>query len=70
MAPANNYGGGGALAVSGAAATNALGETNGLFDTLMRFPMTNVVSSEAVGNWLITGVRLILNEMALPDRGP
>src|SRR5215831_9999949 len=43
-APASNYGGGGALSVSGAAAVNGLGQQNGLFDTLMRFPMSNVVS--------------------------
>lgn len=69
-APASNYGGGGALSVSGAAAVNGLGQQNGLFDTLMRFPMSNVVSGldEALGeDWIVTGVRLVVTEMAMPD---
>src|SRR5262249_31782739 len=70
-APASNYGRGGALSVSGPAATNGSGSQNGRFDTLVRFPMMNVVASfdEEFGiqNWVVTKVRLILNETAAPD---
>src|SRR5215831_1989980 len=45
LAPTNNYGAGGALSVSGAAAVNSLGEQNGLFDSLMRFSTSNAVAS-------------------------
>jgi hypothetical protein len=42
----------------------------GLFDSLMAFPLTNMVTSfdEAFGeqNWVITKARLILNESAAP----
>jgi len=42
----------------------------GLFDSMMAFPLTNMVTSfdEAFGeqNWVITKVRLILNESAAP----
>lgn len=71
QAPSNNYGGAGALSVSGSAAVNDLGQQNGLFDSLMRFPLTNVVSSLdsalGPGEWVVTRVRLILNENAMPD---
>src|SRR5689334_10161192 len=43
-APTNNYGAGGALSVSGSAALNGSGFQNGLLDSLIRFPMTNVVA--------------------------
>lgn len=71
MAPTGNFGGGGALSVSGSAAVNGLGQQNGLFDTLMRFPMSNAVASLdnafGPGNWLVSRSRLIVNEMAVPD---
>lgn len=70
MAPSSNFGGGGALSVSGAAAVNGSGEQNGLFDTLMRFSMSNVVSelNEGLGDdWIVTGIRLVVTEMATPD---
>jgi hypothetical protein len=71
LAPTNNYGAGGALSVSGAAALNGTGDQNGLFDTVMRFPMSNVVASldDAFGgqDWVATGVRLVVTEMAAPD---
>jgi hypothetical protein len=71
MAPTNNYGGGGALSVSGSAAVNGSAQQNGLFDTLMRFQMSNVVASLdsalGSGNWLITKTRLVVTEMAAPD---
>lgn len=71
FAPDSNYGLGGALSVSGATATNSLGDQNGLFVSLIRFPMSNVVSSFnsifGTNDWLVTRVRLSLTEMAVPD---
>src|SRR6266850_1802416 len=71
FAPTNNYGAGGALSVSGSAAVNGSGYQNGLFDSLLRFPMSNVVASldSALGehDWVITQARLVLTEMAVPD---
>jgi hypothetical protein len=78
VAPTSNYGGAGALSVSGSAALNALGQQNGLFDTLLRFPLSNVVASLnnalASTNWTVIRTRLIVNEIAAPtnpifDRG-
>jgi len=70
-APDSNYGGGGALSVSGSAAVNGSGQQNGLFDTLIRFPTSNVVSSlnQTFGSqdWLVTGFRLLATELAAPD---
>src|SRR6185436_8066346 len=70
-APASNYGGAGALSVSGSAAVNSSSQQNGLFDALIRFPTSNVVSSlnQAFGSsdWLVTGFRLLVTEMAAPD---
>lgn len=69
-APTLNYGGAGAIAVSGAGATNAAGQTNGAFDSLIRFPASNIVAAldAAIGShaWVITGARLHLTEMAAP----
>ena len=71
LAAANNYGAGGTLSVSGASAMNGSGVQNGSFDTLMRFPTTNVVSSLDArfgsGGWIMTRARLVLTEMAAPD---
>jgi len=70
-APTSNYGIAGALSVSGASATNDVGQQNGLFDSLMRFPLTNVIAflDDSFGeqDWVVTKVRLILNESANPD---
>src|SRR5437899_5035760 len=68
--PASNYGGGGALSVSGAAAVNGSGQQNGAFDTLMRFPMDEAVATldATLGqDWIVTGARLVVTEMAMPD---
>ena len=58
MAPTNNYGGSGALSVSGIEATNLMGVQNGLFDSLLRFPLSNVVVSLnndlGTGGWVVT----------------
>jgi hypothetical protein len=71
LAPTSNYGAGGALSVSGSAAFNGSGEQNGSFDTLMRFPMSNLVASldSALGtqHWIVTEIRLELIESAAPD---
>jgi hypothetical protein len=71
MAPTSNYGAAGALSVSGSVAVNGSGQQNGLFDTLMRFPMSNVVASLdgafGAGNWVVAKSRLIVNEMASPE---
>src|SRR5262245_24945678 len=71
LAPTNNYGAGGALSVSGSTAVNGTGDQNGLFDTVMCFPMSNVVASldGAIGqhDWVVVGVRLLVSEMAAPD---
>jgi len=71
FAPTNNYGAGGALSVSGSAAVNGTGDQNGLFDTLMRFPVSNVVASldAALGeqDWVVTEARLVVTEIAAPD---
>lgn len=71
LAPASNYGAAGALSVSGSAAVNGSGDSQGLADTLMRFPMSNVVAmlDSALGghDWVVTEVRLVLSELASPD---
>lgn len=68
--PTFNYGGAGAIAVSGANATNAVGVANGAFDSLIRFPASNIVASldSEIGShaWVITRARLHLTEMAAP----
>lgn len=43
--PTHNYGGAGALSVSGPIATNILGQQEGLLDSLMRFDVSSVVSN-------------------------
>ena len=71
LAPTSNYGSGGALSVSGSNAVNGSGVQMGLFDTLMRFPVSNAVaafdSTLGRGSWTVTGSRLIVTEMASPD---
>src|SRR6266481_5222319 len=70
QAPTSNYGEGGALSVSGAAAVNGSGQQNGAFDTLLRFPMSDAVATldAALGqDWIVTGARLVVTEMAIPD---
>ena len=71
LAPTGNYGGAGALSVSGAAAANGSGVQNGLFSAFMRFPMSNAVAwADSVfggHDWIVTEIRLSVNEMAAPD---
>jgi hypothetical protein len=68
--PTNNYGGAGAISVSGSAAVNGTNTQTGLFDSLLRFSMSNVVSSlDAVHgshDWLVTRATLRLTELGAP----
>ena len=68
--PTHNYGGGGALSVSGSAAVNGSGQQNGSFDSLMRFSLNGAVSSFdaafGAGNWTLSSAKLWLTEVAAP----
>jgi hypothetical protein len=68
--PFANYGGAGAIAVSGPTAVNGSNQPNGAFDSLVRFPMSNVVaaldSTLATHDWLILRATLKLTEMGAP----
>ena len=71
-APAANYGGAGALSVSGANSTNiASGLTNGLADTFIRFNtaamVTNFNSRFGTNNWVISGAKLQVTEVGSPN---
>jgi hypothetical protein len=50
---------------------NGSGQQNGLFDSLIRFPMSNVVTAVAgafgTNGWVVTGAALSLNEVAAPN---
>ena len=69
-APTNNFGGAGAIAVSGSTAVNGNNQSNGRFDSLLRFPMSNVISSLdatlASHDWLIYRATLHLTEVGAP----
>jgi len=69
-APTNNYGGAGAIAVSGPTAVNASNEQNGAFDSLIRFAASNAVASLdsvlATHDWLVLRATLKLTEMGAP----
>jgi len=69
--PANNYGGAGALSVSGPIATNAVGQQAGLLDTFMRFDtsgaFSNFNSSFGPGQWMIVRATLNLFEQGAPN---
>jgi len=71
LAPASNYGAAGSLSVSGAAAANGSGQQNGRFDSLIRFPMSNMVATLAgalgTNGWVVTGATLNLSEVAMPN---
>ncbi len=68
--PTNNYGGAGALSVSGLVATNASGQQEGQLDSFLRFNASGAVSqfniAYGVGQWTITGVTLTLTEQGAP----
>ena len=67
----HNYGGGGALSVSGSAAVNGSGQQSGLFDSLMRFSLSSAVSGFDAefgsGNWTLSSATLRLTEVAAPN---
>ena len=68
--PAGNYGGAGALEVSGFIATNASGVQQGQFDSFMRFDVSSEVatfnSNFGTGNWAISSAALKLTEVGAP----
>ena len=69
--PTHNYGGAGALSVSGAIATNVIGQQQGLLDSFMQFDMSNAVSifnnNFGVGRWTIVRATLNLFEQGAPN---
>jgi hypothetical protein len=71
VAPGSNYGAAGSLSVSGPAAVNGSGQQNGLLDSLIRFPMSNVVAAAAgvfgTNAWVVTGATLIVTEVGAPN---
>jgi PEP-CTERM motif len=66
----HNYGGAGALSVSGTIATNAGGVQQGAFDSFLRFDISSSVAqfntSFGVGNWTVSSANLLLTETAAP----
>jgi len=68
--PTHNYGGAGALSVSGTIATNANGVQEGALDSFIRFDISSMVSQfnamYGVGDWTISSARLLLTETAAP----
>jgi hypothetical protein len=70
-APTANYGGAGALTISGATATNAVGTINGNADSFIRFNtgalVTSLNSAFGPNNWVINGVALRVVEMGAPN---
>src|SRR5882724_10434849 len=71
MDPTNNYGGAGALSVSGAIAVNATNGQAGLLDSFPRFDVSSAVSnfnnSFGVGQWGIARATLNLFEQGAPN---
>jgi hypothetical protein len=73
LAPSSNYGAAGALSVSGSAAVNGSGQPNGVFDSLMRFPMSDAAASLngsfGTNGWVVTGATLLVTEVGAPNNG-
>lgn len=71
LAPASNYGAAGALSVSGSAAVNGSGQQNGLFDSLIRFPLSDIAASLngsfGTNGWVVAGAMLVVNEVGAPN---
>jgi len=69
-APTLNYGGAGALSVSGANSVNGSGVSNGAFDSFIRFNTAAMVASFntlfGANNWAIDGARLRVTELGAP----
>ena len=71
-APAANYGGAGALSVSGSSSTNtAFLVTNGIADTFIRFNTAAMVagfnSLFGANNWVVSGAKLQVTEVGTPN---
>jgi len=68
--PTNNYGGSGALTVSGATAVNGSSVAQGAFDSFFTFNGASLKSgfdaTYGAGNWVITDVHLVLTEQINP----
>jgi hypothetical protein len=71
LAPEENYGGAGAVTISGSDAVNAMGQTNGLADTFMRFPTADVAAAMNTqygsNGWTVTSIVLTANENGMPN---
>lgn len=69
--PTNNYGGAGALSVSGLIATNVQGNQEGLLDTFIRFDMsgavTNFNTTFGTGQWVVVSATMVLFEQGMPN---
>ena len=69
--PTHNYGGAGALSVSGAIAVNVTNGQMGLLDSFMKFDMSGVTnnlnSTFGVGRWVIVRATLNLFEQGAPN---
>jgi len=69
--PTHNYGGAGALSVSGLIATNGNGVQQGAFDSFLRFDAAGTVAAFdaqfGTGNWTITNAQLRLTEVGAPN---
>jgi hypothetical protein len=71
-APTANYGGAGALSVSGSSSTNVVsGLTNGIADTFIRFNTSAMVANFntlfGTNNWVISGAKLQVTETGTPN---
>jgi hypothetical protein len=68
----SNYGGAGALNVSGSSAVNGLGAAQGVFDSFITFNTSTLKagfdSTYGAGNWTITDVQLTLTEQINPSQ--
>lgn len=70
--PTHNYGGAGAMSVSGIIATNASGVQQGSLDSFVRFDITSSFAqfnaTFGVGDWTISSAKLLLTETAAPPQ--
>ena len=71
LAPGANYGAAGSLSVSGSAAVNGSGQQNGVFDSLIRFPMADVTANLngvfGSDGWVVVSLVLTVSEVAAPN---
>ncbi len=71
MAPESNYGGAGALSVSGSAALNGMSVSQGPSDSFMRFPMSDFATAMdtqyGTGAWSVVSVSLTTTENGTPN---